>query len=310
MTNQVSVQVDEGRAVTRGWLRNQQDGRLRAGWRILAFLAIFYAIALPLIFGLRALLEFSKTSPLVIVLVVAAATPSVYIARRWIDRKTFASLGLQTGKRSVLDTVFGFALSGLMAASVFFAMWALGYIEDVRFSAFNLSSAGFLLGPLLVMALVGFWEELVFRGYILQNMAEGMGMKTAVLVSCLLYGLVHSANPNAGLLSTAIIVLFGYLRIYGYLSTGQLWLSIGMHTGWNFFQATVFGFAASGHAEAWTLVTHEPSSAGWLSGGDFGPEASVLTVPVVLVALVVMRAWSRVGKTEADRAGVAGMTGD
>lgn len=296
MTNKVSVQVNDDRAVTRGWLRNQQDGRLKAGWRILAFIAIFYAIAVPLIFGLRALLEFSKSSPLVIVLVAAAATPSVYIARRWIDRKTFASLGLQTSKRSVIDTVFGFALSGLMAASVFLAMWKLGYVDNVQFSAIDLAAVGLLLGALLVMALVGFWEELVFRGYVLQNMAEGMGMKTAVLVSCMLYGLVHSANPNAGLLSTAIIVLFGYLRIYGYLSTGQLWLSIGMHTGWNFFQATVFGFAASGHAEAWTLVTHESSAADWLSGGEFGPEASVLTIPVVLITLVVMRVWARGGQ--------------
>jgi hypothetical protein len=118
-------------------------------------------------------------------------------------------------------------------------------------------------------------------------------MKTAIIVSCALYGLVHSANPNAGILSTAIIVLFGYLRIYGYLSTGQLWLSIGMHTGWNFFQATVFGFAASGHAEARTWLTHDALSPDWLSGGDFGPEASVLTIPVVLIALVVMRWWSR-----------------
>jgi len=152
---------------------------------------------------------------------------------------------------------------------------------------------GVLAGSLLVMALVGFWEELVFRGYILQNMAEGVGMTTAIVVSCLLYGLVHSANPNATLLSTGIIVLFGYLRIYGYLGTGQLWLSIGMHAGWNFFQATVFGFAASGHSEAHTLLTHEPLAADWLSGGHFGPEASVLTIPVVLLALLAMRLWSR-----------------
>jgi hypothetical protein len=71
-------------------------------------------------------------------------------------------------------------------------------------------------------------------------------------------------------LSTAIIAVFGYLRIYGYLTTGQLWLSIGMHTGWNFFQATVFGFAASGHAEEWLLFTHESKAAKWLydSGGS------------------------------------------
>jgi hypothetical protein len=66
-----------------------------------------------------------------------------------------------------------------------------------------------------------------------------------------------------------------------------------MHTGWNFFQATVFGFAASGHAEEWLLFTHESKAAKWLSGGDFGPEASVITIPVVLIALLIMRAWSR-----------------
>jgi hypothetical protein len=155
-----------------------------------------------------------------------------------------------------------------------------------------------LAGPLFIMALVGFWEELVFRGYILQNMAEGMGMRTAIILSCLLYGLVHSLNPNAGLLSTAIIVMFAYLRIYGYLGTGQLWLSIGMHTGWNFFQATVFGFAASGHAEDQTLITHDAQAPDWLSGGDFGPEATVLTIPIVLAALLAMRIWSGANGTQ------------
>ena len=281
---------DQGRTSR---FRSLDDGRLRAGWRIAAFLAIFYAIALPLLFGLRAALGFSKSSPLVIVIIAAAATPAVYIARRLIDKKSLISLGLQPGLRSAADVVFGFLLSGIMAGAIFSAMLGLGYIANVQVVSISWSIAGVLAGPLVIMVLVGFWEELVFRGYILQNMAEGMGMKTAIILSCALYGLVHSANPNASLLSTAIIVLFGYLRIYGYVSTGQLWLSIGMHTGWNFFQASIFGFAASGHAEARTLLTHETVAADWLSGGDFGPEGSVLTIPVVLIALAVMRMWSR-----------------
>jgi membrane protease YdiL (CAAX protease family) len=275
------------------WFRSPNDGRLRAGWRIVAFLAIFYAIALPVLFGLRALLDFSRSSPLIIVIIAASATLAVYIARRWIDKRSLASLGLRQSTRGAADAVFGFLLSGIMAGTVFSAMLASGFIENVQVTAINGSMARVLAGSLLVMALVGFWEELVFRGYILQNMVEGTGMKTAIIISCLVYGLVHSANPNASLLSTTIIILFGYLRIYGYLSTGQLWLSIGMHTGWNFFQATVFGFSASGHAEARTLLTHDSISADWLSGGDFGPEASVLTIPVVLIALAVMRLWSR-----------------
>ena len=277
----------------RGRLRNPSDGRLRAGWRIAAFLAIFYAIALPLLFGLRAVFGFSKTSPLVIVIIAAAATPAVYVARRWIDKKSFASLGLQLDKRSAADAVFGFLLSGVMAGTVFCVMLALGFIGNLQIAGIDPTAIRALAVSFCVMALVGFWEELVFRGYILQNMAEGMGMTAAVFMSCVVYALVHSANPNAGVLSTAIIAVFGYLRIFGYLTTGQLWLSIGMHTGWNFFQSTVFGFAASGHTEEWLLITHEPQAADWLSGGSFGPEASIVTIPVVLVTLLIMFAWSR-----------------
>ena len=287
------VEVEDEVMPAQSWLRSPEDGRLRAGWRILAFLAIFYAFALPLLFGLRELLNFSKSSPLVIVIIARAATPAVYIARRWVDRKSFVSLGLQWNARAASDLLFGFLLSGLMAGAVFTAMYALGYIGNVEVASINWPAVGLLMAPFLTMAVVGFWEELVFRGYILQNMAEGMGMNVAIVFSCLLYGLVHAANPNAGLLSTAIIVLFGYLRIYGLLSTGQLWLSIGMHTGWNFFQATVFGFAASGHVEEWTLITHDELAVSWLSGGAFGPESSVLTIPVVLGALIIMRTWSR-----------------
>jgi membrane protease YdiL (CAAX protease family) len=285
-------------SVTRTWLRSTDDGRLRAGWRIAAFLAIFYAIALPLLFGLRAMLEFSKSSPMVIVIIALAAVPAVYIARRWIDQKSFVSLGLKWSWRSVADVLFGFLLSGIMAGTVFAAMIWLGYVGNVQVATTGLAIASMLAGPLFIMALVGLWEELVFRGYILQNMAEGMGMRTAIILSCLLYGLVHSLNPNAGLLSTAIIVMFAYLRIYGYLGTGQLWLSIGMHTGWNFFQATVFGFAASGHAEDKTLITHDAQAPDWLSGGDFGPEASVLMIPIVLAALLAMRIWSGANGTQ------------
>ena len=291
----MAIPMQQAAMATKSRLRNPDDNRLRAGWRIASFLLIFYAIALPMLFGLRALLGFSKSSPMVIAIIAISATPAVYIARRWIDGKSFASLGLRWNVRATSDLAFGFFLSGLMAASVFAAMVMFGLIANVEV-VFDLPAALRVIAiPLLTMALVGFWEELVFRGYILQNMAEGLGMKTAIIVSCLLYGAVHAMNPNAGLLSSAIIVLFGFLRIYGYLCTGQLWLSIGMHTGWNFFQATVFGFAASGHAEEQTLVSHDVAAANWLSGGSFGPEASVLTIPVVVAALYVMRAWSRRG---------------
>ena len=302
MTAAVELTTSEAVEIKRHRFRSEADGRLRAGWRIAAFLAIFYGLTLPLLFGLRALLGFAKSSPMVIVIIAAAALPSVYIARRWIDKKPFTSLGLQSSSMSLPDVIFGFTLSGLMAASAFGTLAFFGFIDNIQVATLDLRALGALSGALAIMALVGFWEELVFRGYVLQNMMEGMVSTRAIAISCVVYGLLHAANPNAGLLSSAIIVLFGYLRIYGFLSSGQLWLSIGMHTGWNFFQATVFGFAASGHVEEWTLLSHEAQAPRWLAGGNFGPEGSVVMIPIVLIALLAMRTWVKV--TAAHRSGL------
>lgn len=278
----------------RNWFLNAADRRLRAGWRILLFLVLLMALAAGGQLAVRAMLGgLPRTSTLVLVIIASAATIAVLIARRFLDHKSFVSFGLGRASTAWKDVLFGFALSGAMAGVVLWLMAESGVVNNVELRWAGLSTVALLLSMLLPNMLIGYWEELVFRGYLLQNMSEGLGLKVAVVLSCLLYGLVHAANPNATALSSLIIVLFGFLRIYGYLATGMLWLSIGMHTGWNYFQSTVFGFAASGHAEKETVFTHDANAADWLSGGDFGPEGSVLIVPILLLALLAMRAWAR-----------------
>jgi membrane protease YdiL (CAAX protease family) len=300
-------------AHTRKWINklktiffNPCDHRLRSGWRILCFVILLILLSITAQFSTRAVLgSLRKDSDLVIYLIAGAATIAVFLARRYLDKKSFVSLGLRFNSLAIKDLFFGFVLSGLMAGMVFGLMAALGLV-DITGVNWSLGSAlgadqsrdigviaiGTLALLLIPNVMIGWWEELVFRGYLLQNMIEGMGQVWAVLASCILYGLVHSMNPNASLLSSGIIVLFGFLRIYGFLATHQLWLSMGMHIGWNYFQGTIFGYAASGHATN-SLIEQTPSGPVWLSGGEFGPEASVLVIPVVVLALLVMRLWVR-----------------
>lgn len=290
------------------------EGRLRAGWRILAFLVLFMGVNIlaqtilkAAYGGIPRTTEYLRTS-IVIALAALAATIAVPLARKYLDKKTFRSLGLSLSARTGKDLVFGFLLSGLMAGIVFLVMMGTGLIEvtgvnwggdvpagnDLGTVAAYLAitSVGSLAFLFLIDVVVGWWEELVFRGYLLQNMIDGMGLWIAVAISCVLYGLIHMTNPNAGLLSGAIIVLFGFLRIYGYLATKMLWLSMGMHIGWNFFQGPIFGYAASGHQTA-SLIAQTPTGPAWLSGGDFGPEGSVLIIPVIGLALLAMRWWAQ-----------------
>jgi len=296
---------------------NPFEGRIRAGWRILLFCIIFWclatvSLAIKPIFGEMTKREYLSNYSLIIVLILAvAATVAVWYCRRRLDKKAFRSLGLKTSKRSWMDLIFGFVLSSLMAGTFLLLTLLFGLVEITGFNwgaatgdiatpvGFTGMMKSFTLFTLLLLFLehlmVGYWEELVFRGYLFQNMTDGLGLIPAILISCLLYGAMHHLNPNATYLSSIIIILFGFLRIYGYLATGMLWLSMGMHIGWNFFQGPVFGFAASGHEKAsWLELSF--SGPNWLSGGSFGPEGSLLIIPIVLLALWIMKMWSRRSK--------------
>lgn len=294
--------------------KNTEEGRLRTGWRILFFLFLLFGTA----FLFVTLIRFAfggkpDIAPLVeeFMLIGSAAisaTFAVVIARRFLDRKTFKSLGLKISRRSLADIFFGFLLSALMAGSFYVIMVLMGLIDvsginwhsgvpqvsdlSSETGYFTRMSLGVLTLQLILYVVVSWWEELVFRGYLFQNMVEGLGLVVAVVISCLLYGAVHALNPNASLLSSSIIVIFGLMRLYGYLATGELWLSFGMHAGWNFFQGPVFGFAASGTMSP-RLIGQSPLEPEHLSGGAFGPEGSLLMLPILAAAIFLMWAWSR-----------------
>ena len=271
------------------------DGRLRAGWRIALFLLLTMALSITAMLSLRAI--FGRLPRTLAPLVVApVATFTVFACRRFLDRKTFVSLGLQWNRRALFDTIFGFLLSGFLVAGIFFLEFLTGWIR-MRGPLLENGSAStafttLLLGLLTTGIVVAFWEELVFRGYLLQNMSDGLGLSWAVAISVVLYGVLHMANPGASALSGTLIALIGILRIYGWLSTRQLWLSIGMHAGWNFFQGPVFGFGVSGHQTS-SLIHHEITGPTWLTGGDFGPEAGLVSLPAILVGLGFMYCWTR-----------------
>lgn len=280
---------------------NPESRRLRAGWRILAFFLVFIAIAAVVMITVRTVLgSLRRGSDLQFVLLGISATAAVFTARRHLDKKTVTSLGLEWDRFAVLDLLSGIVNSAFVMAGVFFVMLGANLIQFHGFTWWGDDPApgtrllGFVfpvaIAILFKLAIVAWWEELAFRGYLLQNLIDGIGLKWSIVLSSLVFGLGHLFNPNATLLSALLIALITPQLIYAYLKTGRLWLPIGIHLGWNFFQASVFGFAASGQVSP-SLISQSPTGSDWLSGGQFGAEGSILILPFTLLSCLVIHYW-------------------
>jgi hypothetical protein len=143
-----------------------------------------------------------------------------------------------------------------------------------------MAAASVLWLALASSLVTGVFEELLFRGVLFRLVEDSWGSYAALAVSSLFFGAAHLFNPNATWLSAvAIMVEAGIFLGAAYMLTRRLWLPIGIHAGWNFTEGGVFGAAESGTApHGWLQST--TSGPAWLSGGDFGPEASVVTVMI------------------------------
>jgi membrane protease YdiL (CAAX protease family) len=145
----------------------------------------------------------------------------------------------------------------------------------------------------------GVVEEVLFRLVVLRLLWRAFGPWPALALSALLFGLLHLHNPNASLFAgIAIAVEAGIMLAAFYILTGRLWVSIGVHAGWNFTQGWVFGAAVSGTNDFFggPLSLHPVAgSPQWLSGGAFGPEASFagLLVGTAVGLATLHLAWRR-----------------
>jgi membrane protease YdiL (CAAX protease family) len=280
-------------------LVNPVEERLRSGWRLVIFIVVFAVISrliTALTFGLVGRASHGSLPWWVLrgLIVVAAATLSVWLVRRWVDRRSLGSLGLRLDAQACWDAIAGLAISGAMVATAVGLCAAFGLI-----TLGSMTWVGGLSGALVALPLwffgiglaVAWSEELGLRGYVLQNLRDGVGLVWAVVLSCILYGALHMANPNSTVLSGVLIAALGYLRVFGWLRTGQLWLSMGMHAGWDFLQGPVLGLSVSGmHTES--LVHPTLSGPSWVTGGVFGPEAGIAMLPALGLGLLLMHLWT------------------
>lgn len=305
---------------------NQREERLRAGWRLAAVVPAILAAAILAGFPQFAILSLSPPSgPLAAVafavawLVFYGALTAVVLAMaRWLDRRPWRAWF--EGARSWTDLLAGLVVGvGMATAAVLAGLVAGDYrvadalVVDPGAPLVEVSALAIEVGtshPLLVVGVlfafhvgVGAFEEVLVRGSLLTNLAEGLAgvgrvgargaLAFAVLATSLLFGVLHLANPGADLVSTANIVLAGLFFAGTYVATGSLGIPIGLHVAWNFALAGVYGLPVSGLRAGGSLLAVESVGDAAVTGGGFGPEAGFVFYPALAVGVLASLAWIR-----------------
>jgi membrane protease YdiL (CAAX protease family) len=229
-----------------------------------------------------------------------------WLAARFLDHRPFRDLGFHFSRAWWRDFVFGLVLGAVLMLAIFLAERAAGWITVTGVLS-GPARGGSLATALIVAAagyvLVAIYEELYARGYLLRNLAEGFrwrfispraALLLAYLLSSVVFGSLHQGNSNATLLTTPLLALAGLFLGLGYILTGELALSIGLHITWNFFQGYVFGFAVSGGSSGASLIAIQQGGPVAWTGGAWGPEGGIMGLLALLVGSLLIIAWIRV----------------
>jgi membrane protease YdiL (CAAX protease family) len=209
----------------------------------------------------------------------------IVLLLRLFERKGPDAIGLPLSGEAWKATAIGTAL-GAVPITLLVGMALIGGYGSIGVGNLTLAA---ILPTLLPVLLSGFllaaWEELALRGYLLRQFSIGINPLAAAVITGVLFGLMHSGNPGAnwqGLLYTALGgTLMGWLMV----RSGLLWLLIGYHFGWNTAANELFGMELSGFGADASLFVVTLSGSEWLTGGNYGFEASL---PAVICEVLVL----------------------
>ncbi|MBX3270727.1 MAG: CPBP family intramembrane metalloprotease [Sandaracinaceae bacterium] len=229
-----------------------------------------------------------------------AVVASVWAGCRFLDRRALSDLGLRLDGRWALDAAFGVALGLVLIFAVSAVERAMGWASYAPRAA---PSAPHALAGVAVFVGVAVLEELLFRGYQLVNLAEGLraprvgpaaAVVGATVISSVVFGLAHTENPHAGAIATTNVAFAGVMLAAGFVLTGELGVSIGLHLSWNWCQNALdmpvsgrrdFGYAA--------LVERVEDGPDWITGGAFGPEAGATGLVAMIVGTLAIAGYAR-----------------
>jgi len=266
------------------------DRGLRAGWRLLIYCGMIavlvYGVGLiakklgggpkgpPLPDYLQAI--FQAVGELILFLVLLFLA---WIMSR-IERRKIGAYGLPLQRSAFSALVRGYFLWGFLPlALLLLVLRALHAFYFGNVTALSVKIVGWGLLWFVAFLLVGFFEEYMLRGYFLYTLTEGIGFWPAAVIQAILFAGIHMGNggeTKIGIIAAGFFALFAAVTLW---RTGNLWLAVGAHAGWDWGQSYFFGVNDSGfQAPGHLFNPNLAQGPDWLTGGTVGPEGSAVTL--------------------------------
>lgn len=270
---------------------NAEEKRSRSavritGFFILSMLLTFFPSLIPVTW-----IDYS----LKLVLVIGFYRFSI----RFTDRRKWNESGLLMNQKWLTEFLQGTAIGFTVLMLIFITEYLTGGLRIIGFGWAG-GNSGIWFVPVIIifvqMLSVGFYEEIILRGYIMRNMHEGIqfagidnriSIGIAVILSSSLFSLLHALNPNVTTLALLNILAAGVMLAVPFILTGRLALSVGIHFSWNFFMSAVFGFNVSGLNVRNSVIRIEQLGPDIWTGGPFGPEGGLIGLGGILMVLIL-----------------------
>lgn len=210
----------------------------------------------------------------------------IWLFMKYLDKERFMKVGFDT-KNRLQEFLVGIGIGAFIMTVGYLLLLFLGEINFERV-IFDFKE---IIISIFLFIIVAVMEELLMRGYILKNLMISFNKYVALIISSVLFSLMHAFNPNIDLFSLTNIFLAGILLGISYIHTKNLWFPIALHLSWNLFQ-TIFGFNVSGQKN-YSLIEFGITENNLLNGGEFGFEGSILSLIAMLITIVGIEIYYR-----------------
>ena len=182
------------------------------------------------------------------------------------------------------NLVYGISLGMLLQSLTILVIYLNG-----GYSIVTLNPVLFIFPPLTMAFTSAIFEEILFRGILFRVIEDKLGSYLSLLISALIFGFIHIANPNSSFVTAVgLAIQAGLLLGAAYIYAKNLWFPITIHFAWNFTQSAIFGANVSGNTISKTLITSKITGSEWFTGGPFGPEGSIQATVFCLVTTIAL----------------------